>query len=138
MTQTTKTPFVEETGRLMTKQKLHSSNPTLNSKYFVHSPAPTLLNHQPTMPGVRDIRYVHHPVSPADSTISLGFSAEAFISAYASHLKRSGKLEVPTWVDIVKTGSFKELAPYDPDWFYIRAGQLSSPVRSLDGADSYK
>src|ERR1700685_2927999 len=48
-------------------------------------------------------------------------SADAFITAYASHLKRSGKLEVPTWVDIVKTGSFKELAPYDPDWYYIRA-----------------
>lgn len=25
-------------------------------------------------------------------------------------------------MDIVKTGSFKELAPYDPDWYYIRAG----------------
>ena len=50
-------------------------------------------------------------------------SAEAFITAYASHLKRSGKLEVPTWVDIVKTGAYKELAPYDPDWYYVRAGQ---------------
>ncbi|KAH8104965.1 ribosomal protein S19e-domain-containing protein, partial [Phellopilus nigrolimitatus] len=56
------------------------------------------------MPGVRDV------------------SADAFISAYAAHLKRSGKLEVPTWVDIVKTGHFKELAPYDPDWYYTRAG----------------
>ena len=52
-------------------------------------------------------------------------SAEAFISAYASHLKRSGKLEVPTWVDLVKTGSFKELAPYDPDWYYVRAGMYT-------------
>ena len=51
-------------------------------------------------------------------------SADQFIAAYASHLKRSGKLEVPTWVDIVKTGSFKELAPYDPDWYYVRAGTL--------------
>ena len=49
-------------------------------------------------------------------------SAEAFITAYASHLKRSGKLEVPTWVDLVKTGAFKELAPYDSDWYYVRAG----------------
>jgi len=53
-------------------------------------------------------------------------SADQFIAAYASHLKRSGKLEVPTWVDIVKTGSFKELAPYDPDWYYIRAGAWNS------------
>jgi small subunit ribosomal protein S19e len=26
-------------------------------------------------------------------------------------------------VDIVKTGPQKELAPYDPDWFYVRAGE---------------
>lgn len=50
------------------------------------------------------------------------FSAEAFIAAYSSHLKRSGKLEVPIWADIVKTGAYKELAPYDPDWYYVRAG----------------
>jgi hypothetical protein len=47
----------------------------------------------------------------------------AFIKAYAAYLKRTGKLEVPKWVDLVKTGTFKELAPYDPDWYYIRAGK---------------
>lgn len=57
------------------------------------------------MPGVRDV------------------SAEDFITAYSAHLKRSGKLEIPTWVDIVKTGCQKELAPYDPDWYYVRAGE---------------
>jgi len=62
------------------------------------------------MPGVRDI------------------SAEAFIAAYSSHLKRSGKLEVPTWVDLVKTGSFKELAPYDPDWYYVRAAAVARHI----------
>ena len=55
-------------------------------------------------------------------------SADQFIAAYASHLKRSGKLEVPAWVDIVKTGSFKELAPYDPDWYYVRAGMLQHKI----------
>ena len=43
--------------------------------------------------------------------------AQRFIAAYAAHLKRSGKLAVPSWVDVVKTSSAKELAPYDPDWF---------------------
>ncbi|KAF8310273.1 hypothetical protein DL93DRAFT_2084661 [Clavulina sp. PMI_390] len=62
------------------------------------------------MPGVRDI------------------SADAFIEAYASHLKRSGKLEVPTWVDIVKTGHFKEQAPYDPDWYYVRAAAVARHI----------
>jgi hypothetical protein len=46
-----------------------------------------------------------------------------FVKAYAAYLKRTGKLEVPKWVDIVKTGTYKELAPYDPDWFYIHAGE---------------
>jgi len=55
-------------------------------------------------------------------------SADAFIAAYASHLKRSGKLEVPAWVDIVKTGAYKELAPYDPDWYYIRAASVARHI----------
>ena len=48
----------------------------------------------------------------------------AFIKAYAAYLKRTGKLEVPKWVDLVKTGTFKELAPYDPDWYFVRAGKF--------------
>lgn len=41
-------------------------------------------------------------------------------------------MELPHWTDIVKTGKLKELAPYDPDWYYIRAGNVlllfSSPT----------
>ena len=32
-------------------------------------------------------------------------SAAKFITAYAAHLKKSNKLTIPEWVDIVKTGS---------------------------------
>jgi small subunit ribosomal protein S19e len=32
-------------------------------------------------------------------------------------------MQIPNWVDTVKTGSYKELAPYDPDWYYVRAGK---------------
>ncbi len=77
------------------------------------------------MPGVRDVRCILS-VSRLNSADLRRFSADAFISAYANHLKRSGKLEVPTWVDIVKTGHYKELAPYDPDWYYVRAGSFCS------------
>jgi small subunit ribosomal protein S19e len=35
---------------------------------------------------------------------------------------------VPAWVDIVKTASFKELAPYDPDWFYVRAASVARHI----------
>lgn len=48
--------------------------------------------------------------------------AHDFINALASHLKNSGKLEVPEWADIVKTATFKELGPTNPDWYFIRAG----------------
>jgi small subunit ribosomal protein S19e len=79
--------------------------------------------------------------------------AATFVSAYAQFLKRSGipplaaalllpfccpfaaanslrigKLEVPSWVDIVKTAPYKELAPYDPDWFYIRAASVARHI----------
>ncbi|KAG8907842.1 40S ribosomal protein S19 [Tulasnella sp. 403] len=59
-------------------------------------------------------------------------SASQFIKAYASHLKRSGKLEVPAWVEIVKTGSGKELPPLDPDWFYTRAAAVARHIYLRD------
>lgn len=40
-----------------------------------------------------------------------------------SLFSRSGKLKVPDWVDLVKLGKHKELAPSDENWFYIRAGK---------------
>eukprot|EP00922_Rhytidocystis_sp_ex-Travisia-forbesii_P021482 GHVS01031472.1.p1 GENE.GHVS01031472.1~~GHVS01031472.1.p1 ORF type:complete len:172 (+),score=14.52 GHVS01031472.1:102-617(+) len=50
--------------------------------------------------------------------------ADKFITCYARHLKQSGKLEYPKWADYVKTGKAKELAPYDPDWIYVRAASV--------------
>lgn len=50
--------------------------------------------------------------------------AERFIAKYSSHLKVSGKFEFPHWADYVKTGIGKELAPYDPDWLYVRAASV--------------
>ena len=54
--------------------------------------------------------------------------AQDFIKAYAAYLKRTGRLEVPKWVDVVKTGVHKELAPYDPDWYYVRAAAVARHV----------
>ncbi|KAI9291534.1 40S ribosomal protein S19-A [Neoconidiobolus thromboides FSU 785] len=51
-----------------------------------------------------------------------------FIKAYSSHLKRSGKIEVPTWVDLVKTGTHKQLAPYDPDWYFVRCAATARHI----------
>ncbi|XP_011156555.1 40S ribosomal protein S19a [Solenopsis invicta] len=49
---------------------------------------------------------------------------QKFVKAFAAFLKKTGKMRVPEWVDIVKTAKFKELAPYDPDWYYIRCAAL--------------
>ncbi|PWA46467.1 ribosomal protein S19e, Winged helix-turn-helix DNA-binding domain protein [Artemisia annua] len=55
-------------------------------------------------------------------------SPHEFVIGYAAHLKRSGKMELPEWTDIVKTATFKELAPYDPDWYYIRAASIARKI----------
>jgi|EP01083_Nonionella_stella_P041641 small subunit ribosomal protein S19e len=55
-------------------------------------------------------------------------AAKAFIEAYAEHLKNSDKFELPVWADLVKTGTFKELAPYGEDWYYIRAASIARKV----------
>lgn len=47
-----------------------------------------------------------------------------FVKALAAFFKKSGKLKVPDWVDVVKTGKHKELGPVDPDWYYTRSGKL--------------
>merc|ERR1712113_784334 len=52
--------------------------------------------------------------------------AGKFIEAYAEFLKKSNKIELPSWVDIVKTGHYHELAPYDDDWFYTRAAAMKA------------
>jgi len=54
-------------------------------------------------------------------------SAE-FIAAYALFLKNSDRFELPKWTDTVKTGTLKELAPYDPDWYYTRAAAIARKV----------
>lgn len=40
----------------------------------------------------------------------------------------AGNIELPTWTDIVKTGTYKEQAPYDPDWFYTRCASVARHV----------
>merc|ERR1712071_491098 len=43
-----------------------------------------------------------------------------FVRALAAFFKKSGKVKQPEWADLVKTAVYKELAPFDEDWFYIR------------------
>jgi len=51
-----------------------------------------------------------------------------FVRQVAAFLKKSNKVKVPEWADLVKLGKYKELAPIDPDWYYVRT---ASVVRHL-------
>ena len=44
---------------------------------------------------------------------------QEFVVAFAAFLKKSGKIKVPAWADQVKTAVFKQLSPYDQDWWVI-------------------
>lgn len=49
---------------------------------------------------------------------------DVFVEKYAAHLKKQGKLELPSWVEYAKTGVARELAPLSQDWYYVRAGSF--------------
>lgn len=51
--------------------------------------------------------------------------AKEFIESFAKHLKKGNKFKIPDWSAYVKTACFKDLAPYDPDWLYIRAASVA-------------
>eukprot|EP00002_Diphylleia_rotans_P006780 TRINITY_DN16185_c0_g1_i1.p3 TRINITY_DN16185_c0_g1~~TRINITY_DN16185_c0_g1_i1.p3 ORF type:complete len:145 (-),score=23.43 TRINITY_DN16185_c0_g1_i1:37-471(-) len=71
-------------------------------------------------------------MAPKPSSVK-DIPAQTFVKAYAAHLKREGKLVLPAWVDLVKTSSAHELAPYDADWFYVRAAALARRVYLRQG-----
>jgi small subunit ribosomal protein S19e len=56
-----------------------------------------------------------------------------FIAEYAKNLKLNQNFIVPKWVDLAKTGVHKELAPYDPDWYYIRAAAVARKIYLRQG-----
>jgi hypothetical protein len=76
---------------------------------------------------------VEMPVSEKVYTLK-DVSSHDLVLAFAQHLKKEGKMQVPKWVDLAKTGPFKELAPYDEDFYFIRAGEphtTAPPTRAL-------
>ena len=50
--------------------------------------------------------------------------AHALILELAKDLKENKKLKQPEFAMFVKTGSHKERAPHDPDWWYIRMASI--------------
>ncbi|KAF6004575.1 hypothetical protein CCYA_CCYA02G0541 [Cyanidiococcus yangmingshanensis] len=54
--------------------------------------------------------------------------ADQLIRAYAAHLKKQGQIREPDWMEIVKTGSLREMPPQDRDWLYVRMAALARQV----------
>ncbi|XP_062578308.1 small ribosomal subunit protein eS19-like isoform X2 [Saccostrea cucullata] len=51
-------------------------------------------------------------------------NSHEFTKSLAAFLKKQGKMKIPDWVGIVKLAKFNELAPYDDDWYYVRAASV--------------
>ena len=64
------------------------------------------------------------PVSDKVYTLK-DVSSHDLVVALAKSLKQGDKLHPPKWMEVAKTGPFKELAPYDQDFYFIRAGEPS-------------
>lgn len=54
--------------------------------------------------------------------------AQDLIEAAAEELKKSKKITPPEWASYVKTGSFKQQAPRQKDWWYIRCASILRKV----------
>merc|ERR1711879_380739 len=53
---------------------------------------------------------------------------QKFVVALSAFLKKSGKVKIPEWADIVKTSVAKELAPYDEGWYYTRCASVARHI----------
>ena len=54
--------------------------------------------------------------------------AEDLIQVIAVELKKLNKITPPDWASFVKTGSFKQHAPQNPDWWFVRCASLLRKV----------
>jgi len=107
----TSAPFPPPTRRFDLGADLFASCPP--PPPAVHAPRfrlPLAVQMPRTAATVRDIK-------PAD-----------FIAAYAEHLKKTGLIELPSWIDYAKSGFHKELSPYDPDWYFTRAAAIARKI----------
>jgi ribosomal protein S19E (S16A) len=50
---------------------------------------------------------------------------QEIVQRIAAFLKKSGKIKLPEWTDVVKLGKGKELAPINPDWYYVRTASIA-------------
>ena len=67
--------------------------------------------------------------SNAEETITLkDVPAEAFIKAYAAHLKKTQKVTPLDGHEHLKTACYKDMQPQCSDWYYTRAAAIARKV----------
>jgi small subunit ribosomal protein S19e len=54
--------------------------------------------------------------------------AEELIKALAEELKKTKNISPPEWASFVKTASFKQHAPKEEDWWFVRCASLLRKV----------
>merc|ERR1711887_98730 len=64
---------------------------------------------------------------------------QLFVVGFADFLKKSGKMKVPEWADLIKLSRFNEQGPHNPDWFFVRAASVARHlyIRSPAGVGSF-
>jgi len=64
---------------------------------------------------------------------------QKFVQGFADFLKKSGKMTVPEWADLIKLARFNEQGPADQDWYYVRAASVARHlyIRSPAGVGSF-
>nr|CAL69109.1 TPA: putative 40S ribosomal protein S19 [Spadella cephaloptera] len=50
---------------------------------------------------------------------------QAFVIGFADFLKKSGKMTVPDWADLIKLSRAKEQGPVNEDWYFVRAASVA-------------
>ncbi|GBL48771.1 putative ribosomal protein S19E [Candidozyma auris] len=79
--------------------------------------------------GVLDFQGPFNQKLPNTSQANEDVPAQDFINAYAQFLQRQGKLEVPGYVELVKTSAGNELPPQESEtWFYKRAASAARHI----------
>lgn len=54
--------------------------------------------------------------------------ADNFINAFANYLKDTNKVVLPENYEILKTGSGKQVSPYDSNWYYVRMAAVARKI----------
>merc|ERR1712168_1397113 len=62
-----------------------------------------------------------------------------FVVGFADVLKKSGKMKVPEWADLIKLSRFNKQGPHNQDWFFVRAASVARHlyIRSPAGVGSF-